>query len=214
MEKFNIEFYTKENGEKPAKDFLLSLDKKMRAKLSGILVIMEEYGSELREPYSKYLEDGIFELRGKVGNNISRVMYFFYVGNRIILTNGFIKKHKRHREKNLNWQNNTKKIFLKGLVKIMSEFRDFLDEQLEDKEFREEYENMSPEFDIIRAMVAARKERNMTQKELAEKTGITQADISRIENGTRNPSLDMIKRLAKGMGMRLKLEFISEPTKR
>ena len=53
----------------------------------------------------------------------------------------------------------------------MSEFRDFLDEQLEDKEFREEYENMSPEFDIIRAMVAARKERNMTQKELAEKTG-------------------------------------------
>ena len=89
----------------------------------------------------------------------------------------------------------------------MSEFRDFLDEQLEDKEFREE-------FDIIRAMVAARKERNMTQKELAEKTGITQADISRIENGTRNPSLDMIKRLAKGMGMRLKLEFISEPTKR
>lgn len=90
----------------------------------------------------------------------------------------------------------------------MSEFRDFLDEQLEDKEFREEYENMSQEFDIIRAMVAARKERNMTQKELAEKTGITQADISRIENGTRNPSLDMIKRLAKGMGMRLKLELI------
>ena len=74
MEKFNIEFYTKENGEKPAKDFLLSLDKKMRAKLSGILVIMEEHGSELREPYSKYLEDGNFELRGKVGNNISRVI--------------------------------------------------------------------------------------------------------------------------------------------
>ena len=99
MEKFNIEFYTKENGEKPAKDFLLSLDKKMRAKLSGILVIMEEYGSELREPYSKYLEDGIFELRGKVGNNISRVMYFFYVGNRIILTNGFIKKNTKDTEK-------------------------------------------------------------------------------------------------------------------
>ena len=100
------------------------------------------------------------------------------------------------------------RLFLRGLVKTMSEFRDFLDEQLEDKEFREEYENMSPECDIIRAMVAARKERNMTQKELAEKTGITQADISRIENGTRNPSLDMIKRLAKGMGMRLKLELI------
>ncbi len=95
----------------------------------------------------------------------------------------------------------------------MSEFRDFLNEQCEDNEFRKEYENMSPEFDIIRAMVAARKEQNITQKELSEKTGITQADISRIENGTRNPSLDMIKRLAKGMGMRLKVEFIPEPTK-
>ncbi len=95
----------------------------------------------------------------------------------------------------------------------MSEFRDFLNEQCEDNEFRKEYENISPEFDIIRAMVAARKEQNITQKELSEKTGITQADISRIENGTRNPSLDMIKRLAKGMGMRLKVEFIPEPTK-
>lgn len=96
----------------------------------------------------------------------------------------------------------------------MSEFREFLNEQLRDPEFKEEYENMSPEFDIIRAMIEARKEQNITQKELSERTGITQADISRIENGTRNPSLDMIKRLAKGMGMRLKLEFIPEPRKR
>lgn len=99
-------------------------------------------------------------------------------------------------------------------MRILSEFRDFLNEQLEDAEFREEYDNMSPEFDIIRAMVKARKENNITQKELSERTGITQADISRIENGTRNPSLNMIKRLAKGMGMRLKLEFIPETNRR
>lgn len=96
------------------------------------------------------------------------------------------------------------------MVRLMSEFRDFLNEQLKDDEFKAEYENMSPEFDIIRAMVQARKEQNITQKELSERTGITQADISRIENGTRNPSLNMIKKLAKGMGMRLKLEFIPE----
>ncbi|MCI8375109.1 MAG: helix-turn-helix transcriptional regulator [Lachnospiraceae bacterium] len=92
----------------------------------------------------------------------------------------------------------------------MSEFREFLNEQLEDPEFRKEYENLEPEFDIIRAMIEARKQQHITQKELSERTGITQADISRIENGTRNPSLDMLKRLAKGMGMRLRLEFISE----
>lgn len=96
----------------------------------------------------------------------------------------------------------------------MSEFRDFLNEQLQDPEFKEEYENLGPELDIIKAMAAARAELNLTQKELSERTGITQADISRIENGTRNPSLNMIKRLAKGLGMRLKLEFIPEPTKR
>ena len=90
----------------------------------------------------------------------------------------------------------------------MSEFRELLDEQLKDTEFRQEYENLEPEFDIIRAMIEARKQQHITQQELSKRTGITQADISRIENGTRNPSLDMIKRLAKGMGMRLKLEFI------
>ena len=90
----------------------------------------------------------------------------------------------------------------------MSEFRELLDEQLKDPEFRQEYENLEPEVDIIRAMIEARKQQHITQQELSKRTGITQADISRIENGTRNPSLDMIKRLAKGMGMRLKLEFI------
>lgn len=64
----------------------------MRAKLVGLLQILQEKGNYLREPYSKHLEDGIFELRGKVGNNISRVLYFFYCGRKIIVTNGFIKK--------------------------------------------------------------------------------------------------------------------------
>jgi len=90
--KFEVQFYEKENGERPVKDFLLSLDKKMQAKLLGLLDVLEEKGNELREPYSKHLDDGIFELRGKVGNDISRVLYFFYYEGKIIVTNGFIKK--------------------------------------------------------------------------------------------------------------------------
>ncbi len=58
----------------------------------GIIDILEEKGNYLRELYSKYLEDGIFEIRVKVGNNISRVLYFFYFEKRIVITNGFIKK--------------------------------------------------------------------------------------------------------------------------
>ena len=61
---------------------------------------------------------------------------------------------------------------------------------------------------MIRAIVDARTSRNMTQKELAERTGINQADISTLENGTRNPSVNLLKRLADGMGMVLKIEFV------
>lgn len=93
-------------------------------------------------------------------------------------------------------------------MSLMKNFEDFLENQLQDEEFRKEYESMQPEFDVIKAMVAARTSQNLTQKELAERTGIHQADISKLENGTRNPSLNLLKRLAEGMGMVLKVEFI------
>ena len=73
-------------------EFLDSLDRKMNAKLIGLMELLEEKGTELREPYSAPLEDGIFELRCKLGSNITRALYFFYVGKRIVVTNGFIKK--------------------------------------------------------------------------------------------------------------------------
>ena len=84
----------------------------------------------------------------------------------------------------------------------------YLNEQLQNDEFRKEWENNQPEMDVIRAIVDARISQNLTQKELAERTGINQADIRKLENGTRNPSLKLLKRLADGMGMTLKLEFI------
>ncbi len=90
--KFEVVFYEKENGEYPVKNFMMSLDVKMRAKMAGLLELLQENGNQLREPYSKHLDDGIFEIRCKVGNNITRVLYFFYYEGKIILTNGFVKK--------------------------------------------------------------------------------------------------------------------------
>ena len=92
MGPFVVEFYETRDGQRPAEDFLDELDIKMRSKLVMTLKVLQEQGNRLREPYSKHLDDGIFEIRGKVGTDISRVMYFFYYGGRIILTNGFIKK--------------------------------------------------------------------------------------------------------------------------
>ena len=88
----------------------------------------------------------------------------------------------------------------------MKTLNEMLENQMQDEKFRKEYEEMQPEFDVIRAIVDARTSQNLTQKELSER--INQADISKLENGTRNPSVSLLKRLAEGMGMVLKIEFI------
>lgn len=85
---------------------------------------------------------------------------------------------------------------------------EYVDEQMQNPEFRKAYEESQPEMDVVQAIVHARNSQNMTQKELAERTGINQADISKLENGTRNPSINLLKRLAKGMGMKLRIQFI------
>lgn len=116
MPQIEVIFYNK-NGVEPAKAFLESLDVKMRAKMVRTIEILQENGTSLREPYSKALSDGIFELRAKVGSDISRVLYFFFVGNKAVLTHGFIKKTqkvpkqeidtaKKYREEFLNRKEN------------------------------------------------------------------------------------------------------------
>ena len=90
----------------------------------------------------------------------------------------------------------------------MTNFNDFVAEQKRDPEFKKEYDALEPEFSIVQAMIDARKISGMTQKELSDKTGIAQGDISKLENGSANPSIKTLQRLAAGMGMKLKLEFI------
>lgn len=87
-------------------------------------------------------------------------------------------------------------------------FRETLSEQMKDPEFRAEWEALEPERQIIRAIIEGREANDLTQKQLSEATGIAQADISRLENGTGNPSIRTLKRLAAGLGMQLKLEFV------
>ncbi|MBR1418964.1 MAG: type II toxin-antitoxin system RelE/ParE family toxin [Synergistaceae bacterium] len=95
MNEFEVIFYERTDGVKPAQEFLMSLDKKMRAKVSRLLEMLERNGYELREPYSKFLGDGIFELRAQADSDISRVLYFFVINKRVVITHGFIKKTQR-----------------------------------------------------------------------------------------------------------------------
>ena len=85
--------------------------------------------------------------------------------------------------------------------------QEYKERKMKDPEFAKAYEEFRPEMNIISAMINARLSQNLTQKELSERTGIAQAEISRLENGTRNPSIKLLQRLADGMGMVLNVTF-------
>ncbi len=98
---FRIDYYEDERGNKPVKQFIDSLDYKMKAKIFRRLELLEEYGPELGMPFSRHLSDGIFELRTVQGNNITRILYFFVIGKKIILTHGFVKKTQKVPQKEI-----------------------------------------------------------------------------------------------------------------
>ena len=90
----------------------------------------------------------------------------------------------------------------------MSDLQELTNELMLDPEFQKEYEALQPEMDITRAILDARIKAGLTQVELSERSGISQADISRLEKGTRNPSIALLKRLAEAMNSTLRIEFV------
>ena len=90
----------------------------------------------------------------------------------------------------------------------MDDLDKYLEEQLKDPEFKKEYDALEPQFAVIQAIIDARREKGITQKELSELTGIAQGDISKLENGSANPSIKTLKRVATALGKRLKIEFV------
>ncbi|MCD7790708.1 MAG: helix-turn-helix domain-containing protein [Bacteroides thetaiotaomicron] len=90
----------------------------------------------------------------------------------------------------------------------MKTFREYHKKKMQDPEFAREYEAIQPEMDVIQAIIDARISQNLTQKELSRRTGINQADISKLERGTRNPTLGLLKRLADGLDMVLEIRFV------
>ena len=89
---WNVEYYETENEKCPVYDFLSDLPLKLKAKAVKEIELLEEFGNQLTMPYSKNMQDGIYELRIQVANNLARIFYFFFLNDDIILTNGFIKK--------------------------------------------------------------------------------------------------------------------------
>ncbi len=89
----------------------------------------------------------------------------------------------------------------------MSDFRKYYKKQMQDPAFRAEQENTRAEFEVTRALIAARIAQNMTQQELAERSGIRQSNISRIERGSCSPTIATLQALAAGIGKKLNVTF-------
>ncbi len=102
MANFKVDFYKDVDGNKPLGAFIKSLELKMKAKVVANLHLLEEYGNQAREPLSKELEDGIFELRTIEGSDTVRILYFFDKGRIIIATNGLVKKQNKVPRKDIN----------------------------------------------------------------------------------------------------------------
>lgn len=91
---------------------------------------------------------------------------------------------------------------------MSNKFEDFLAEQLKDPKVKKEYDALEPKYALIECIILARKEKNLTQKQLSELTGITQSDLSKIENGNANPSLNTLLKLANGLGKKLQISLV------
>ena len=89
----------------------------------------------------------------------------------------------------------------------MSDYKKYLDEQLKNPQFATEYKALEAEYQIRAQLIEARQNQNITQKELAEKIGTKQSNISRLESGSYNPSLGFLLKVAESLGKELHIEF-------
>ncbi|MCI6085183.1 type II toxin-antitoxin system RelE/ParE family toxin [Selenomonas sp.] len=112
QDNFEIEFFEKDDATCPVQEFLDSLDDKMAAKVYGMMDVLAMAGNALRKPYSSKLNEHIFELRVKQGSNITRVLYFFFVGKHIVMTNGFAKKQQKTPPRQIEIAEKYRKIYL------------------------------------------------------------------------------------------------------
>ena len=85
---------------------------------------------------------------------------------------------------------------------------DTIKQLMKDPDFKKEWDDLEDEFTMIESLIKARIDSGLTQNELSEMTGISQADISRIENGNANPSLKTLQRIAKALNKKLVIRFL------
>lgn len=209
---YRVVFYENEYGKAPAYDFIKQLAPKQRAIIEGVLKILEEKGPSIREPYCKHLGEGLYELRCMLGGRCCQGAVLLFQG-RDHRSDEWVHQEKcEDPEKRARESQTLYDCFsFKGVAMNIDDLRtldDLHSESMQNPEYAEAWENLQPELAVIRAIIDARSSLGLTQQQVAERTGIAQTEISKLENGTRNPSIKLLQRLAAGLGYTLKIEFV------
>lgn len=199
-----VVYYEDNRGRQSAREFIDGLNPKMKVKTLGRLLLLEEYGERLSMPFARHLEDGIYELRIPQESDITRLLYFFCIGDRAIVTSGFVKKTSVRQGEKSRRRSATEMIG--GCA--MASVREHLEASLNDPAFREEWEAQEVEREVIGSIVEARLAAGLSQKELAERCGMKASNLCRLENGNGNPSVATLAKIARGLGKRLRISFV------
>lgn len=202
---FEIEYYRDASGKKPVESFIDGLDLVMKPNTFGLVELLERYGPELGMPFSRHLEDGIFEFRVVRGSDSVRILYFFVVGKRVVLTHGFRKKTQKARHAGKS-KEPSRSARIGG--REMNDFRRHLEASLKDPAFKEEWDVQAVEREVARSIVEARMREGLTQQELARRSGMMPANLCRLENGNGNPSVATLSKIASGLGCKLEIRFV------
>ena len=212
---YKVSFYAFLGKTSPVKKFLDSCQPSLRTKIIRQLKYLEEYGLNPAIPNIKKITNtSLWELRVLGRDNIRiicvsqperdvKVLHIFRKKKQKTPTNELNVALKRNREVFDFWYPIRYHTFAMKDITL----NDYLKEQLKDLEFKKEWEKSEAAYQITRELIRARIEGKLSQRQLAQKTGTTQAVISRIENMSVSPSIGLVQRIANSLGKKLEIKF-------
>ena len=206
MGNYEIVYYSKPNGREPLREFLESLSPKLSSEAFSDLATLQEMGPELRMPHSRHIRKGLFELNPSRRGQRAGVL--------LLLSEREHRGHPRFSQKDTEDAPSGNRTGISIQARLgkeaqrMTTLDEHLAEMMQDPEFAREWERLQPEHEVRLAILRAESELGITQSELAERCGMKQSALSRLETGKTSPTLKTLQQLAEGMGKKLVIQFV------
>lgn len=217
-----VYFYYKSNNTSPIYNYYSKLDIKVRRKILAYIDLLIHNNGSLGMPYTKYMGDKVWELRVDFNKIFHRIFYFVFDGEKIILLHGFNKKTNKTPIKEINQALKNQKDYIFNLnnymkdkktctqprlgIKLLS-FDEVLKKELKNPEFRKGFELEKKKLQLSLDIIKLRKKQKLSQAKLAQKLGMKQSSIGRIESGEQNLTLATLQNIASVFNKELVIGF-------